>query len=152
MVTKENEELLDPGMPRQTGDDGPDVAFTIELKHQEFLCNISLRLSHVTFGLCSRTKEIISRERQWRTRTTILQSNGKQFAKNIFAILTSVKVNPGKSLWLDSDNCFARLAKKDDTRSQHLPLERLELDQGCLLRREFPSLDITGDENVHKIL
>merc|ERR1719471_854357 len=38
-----------------------------------------------------RTKEIISRERQWRTRTTILQSNGKQFAKNIFAILTSVK-------------------------------------------------------------
>ena len=97
MVTKENEELLDPGMPRQTGDDRPDVAFTIELKHQEFLCNISLRLSHVTFGLCSRTKEIISRERQWRTRTTILQSNGKQFAKNIFAILTSVKVNPGKS-------------------------------------------------------
>ena len=42
--------------------------------------------------LCCRTKEIISRERQWRTRTTILQSNGKQFAKNIFAILTSVKV------------------------------------------------------------
>ena len=41
---------------------------------------------------CCRTKEIISRERQWRTRTTILQSNGKQFAKNIFAILTSVKV------------------------------------------------------------
>jgi len=38
-----------------------------------------------------RTKEILSRERQWRTRTTILQSNGKQFAKNIMAILTSVK-------------------------------------------------------------
>jgi len=38
-----------------------------------------------------RTKEILSRERQWRTRTTILQSNGKQFAKNILAILSSVK-------------------------------------------------------------
>ena len=38
-----------------------------------------------------RTKEIISRERQWRTRTTILQSNGKVFAKNIMAILSSVK-------------------------------------------------------------
>jgi len=38
-----------------------------------------------------RTKEILSRERKWRTRTTILQSNGKQFSKNILAILTSVK-------------------------------------------------------------
>ena len=28
----------------------------------------------------------------WRTRTTILQSNGKLFAKNIMAILNSVKV------------------------------------------------------------
>ena len=98
MATKENEELLDPGMRRQTGDDGPDVAFTIELKCQEYSSNISVRLSHVIFGLLLlRTKEIISRERQWRTRTTILQSNGKQFAKNIFAILTSVKVHLGKS-------------------------------------------------------
>jgi len=38
-----------------------------------------------------RTKEILSRERQWRTRSTILQSTGKHFAKNILAILTSVK-------------------------------------------------------------
>ncbi|XP_021926024.1 parafibromin [Zootermopsis nevadensis] len=37
------------------------------------------------------TKDIISRERQWRTRTTILQSAGKIFAKNIFAILQSIK-------------------------------------------------------------
>ncbi|CAH0394551.1 unnamed protein product [Bemisia tabaci] len=37
------------------------------------------------------TKDIISRERQWRTRTTILQSTGKMFAKNILAILQSVK-------------------------------------------------------------
>lgn len=37
------------------------------------------------------TKDIISRERQWRTRTTILQSTGKMFAKNIFAILQGVK-------------------------------------------------------------
>merc|ERR1712126_525327 len=38
-----------------------------------------------------RTKEILSRERQWRTRSTILQSNGKQFSKNILAILGGVK-------------------------------------------------------------
>ncbi|VVC34172.1 Hypothetical protein CINCED_3A008157 [Cinara cedri] len=37
------------------------------------------------------TKDIIKRERQWRTRTTILQSNGKVFGKNIFAILQSIK-------------------------------------------------------------
>ncbi|KAI5642537.1 hypothetical protein NE865_05564 [Phthorimaea operculella] len=37
------------------------------------------------------TKDIISRERQWRTRTTVLQSNGKIFAKSILALLTSIK-------------------------------------------------------------
>lgn len=37
------------------------------------------------------TKDIISRERQWRTRTTILQSSGKTFAKNILAMLHSIK-------------------------------------------------------------
>ncbi|CAN0342553.1 parafibromin [Lethenteron reissneri] len=37
------------------------------------------------------TRDIVSRERLWRTRTTILQSSGKDFAKNIFAILQSVK-------------------------------------------------------------
>lgn len=37
------------------------------------------------------TKDIISRERQWRTRTTILQSSGKIFAKNIFGILQTIK-------------------------------------------------------------
>ncbi|XP_018328277.1 parafibromin [Agrilus planipennis] len=37
------------------------------------------------------TKDIISRERQWRTRITILQSNGKTFAKNVLAILHGIK-------------------------------------------------------------
>lgn len=37
------------------------------------------------------TKDIISRERVWRTRSSILQSNGKLFAKNILAILTGIK-------------------------------------------------------------
>lgn len=37
------------------------------------------------------TKDIISRERQWRTRTTILQSTGKHFAKNILAMLQSIQ-------------------------------------------------------------
>lgn len=37
------------------------------------------------------TKDIISRERQWRTRTTILQSTGKTFYKNISSLLQSIK-------------------------------------------------------------
>ncbi|WAR31307.1 CDC73-like protein, partial [Mya arenaria] len=37
------------------------------------------------------TRDIVSRERLWRTRTTILQSNGKQFSKNIFSLLQSIK-------------------------------------------------------------
>lgn len=37
------------------------------------------------------TKDIISRERQWRMRTTILQSTGKTFYKNISALLSSIK-------------------------------------------------------------
>lgn len=37
------------------------------------------------------TKDIISRERQWRTRTSVLQSTGKLFAKNIFAMLQGIK-------------------------------------------------------------
>lgn len=41
------------------------------------------------------TKDIISRERQWRTRTTVLQSSGKMFAKNIFAILQCIKAREG---------------------------------------------------------
>jgi parafibromin len=38
------------------------------------------------------TRDIVSRERQWRTRTTILQSGGRLFAKNVFGILQSIKV------------------------------------------------------------
>jgi parafibromin len=37
------------------------------------------------------TKDILKRERQWRTRTTILQSTGKMFYKNITALLSSIK-------------------------------------------------------------
>lgn len=37
------------------------------------------------------TRDIVSRERAGRTRTTILQSSGKTFADNIFAILRSVE-------------------------------------------------------------
>lgn len=37
------------------------------------------------------TNNILSRERQWRTRATILQSSGKMFFKNISALLQSIK-------------------------------------------------------------
>jgi len=44
------------------------------------------------------TKDILNRERHLRTRTSVLQSNGKQFLKNILAILTSIKAQEeGKS-------------------------------------------------------
>jgi len=38
------------------------------------------------------TRDIVSRERLSRTRTSILQSSGKVFSKNIFGILQSLKV------------------------------------------------------------
>lgn len=38
------------------------------------------------------TRDIVSRERQWRTRTTILESSGRQFAKNVFGVLQSIKI------------------------------------------------------------
>ena len=37
------------------------------------------------------TSEILSRERNWRTRSTVLQSAGKNFSKNVFALLSSIK-------------------------------------------------------------
>lgn len=37
------------------------------------------------------TRDIISRERQWRTRSTILQSSGKNFFKSLFPVLQSIK-------------------------------------------------------------
>ena len=37
------------------------------------------------------TSEILSRERNWRTRCTVLQSAGKNFSKNVFALLSSIK-------------------------------------------------------------
>lgn len=44
------------------------------------------------------TKDILSRERKLRTRTSVLQSNGKQFLQNIQAILTSIKaIEDGKA-------------------------------------------------------
>ncbi|KAL1424435.1 hypothetical protein MTO96_020219 [Rhipicephalus appendiculatus] len=38
------------------------------------------------------TRDILSRERQWRTRATVLQSAAKNFAKSIFPILQSIKM------------------------------------------------------------
>lgn len=44
--------------------------------------------SAISFDL---TSEIVSRERKLRTRATVLQSAAKDFSKNIFAILSSIK-------------------------------------------------------------
>lgn len=37
------------------------------------------------------TRDILSKERLWRTRTSVLQSNGKLFSQNIFSILASLR-------------------------------------------------------------
>ncbi|XP_077492132.1 parafibromin-like [Amblyomma americanum] len=41
------------------------------------------------------TRDIVSRERQWRTRATVLQSAAKNYAKSIFPILQSIKMREG---------------------------------------------------------
>lgn len=48
----------------------------------------SLMDTAISFDL---TSEIVSRERKLRTRATVLQSAAKDFSKNIFAILSSIK-------------------------------------------------------------
>nr|CAB3229287.1 parafibromin [Phallusia mammillata] len=42
-------------------------------------------------GVIDLTTEILARERNWRTRSTVLQSAGKNFGKNVFALLSSIK-------------------------------------------------------------
>uniref|UniRef100_A0A3Q3RJE9 Parafibromin n=1 Tax=Mastacembelus armatus TaxID=205130 RepID=A0A3Q3RJE9_9TELE len=53
--------------------------------------DITLKKSNFVVAEGDVTRDIVSRERVWRTRTTILQSTGKNFSKSIFAILQSVK-------------------------------------------------------------
>lgn len=53
------------------------------------------------------TKDIVSRERPLRTRTSVLQSSGKQFLKNVLAILQSVKAQEeGKVKQLQNQDPF----------------------------------------------
>ncbi|KAL9988717.1 hypothetical protein ACROYT_G003195 [Oculina patagonica] len=54
------------------------------------------------------TRDIVSRERPLRTRTSVLQSSGKQFLKNVLAILQSVKAQEeGKVKQLQNQDPFA---------------------------------------------
>ncbi|CAK8675106.1 parafibromin-like [Clavelina lepadiformis] len=50
------------------------------------------------------TSEILSRERNWRTRSTVLQSAGKNFSKNVFSLLSSIKAKEeGRSSTTEKD-------------------------------------------------
>uniref|UniRef100_H2ZI58 Cell division control protein 73 C-terminal domain-containing protein n=1 Tax=Ciona savignyi TaxID=51511 RepID=H2ZI58_CIOSA len=61
------------------------------------------------------TSEVLSRERNWRTRSTVLQSAGKNFSKNVFAILSSIKAKEeGKSQEKDSSSVTALLPTKSN--------------------------------------
>ena len=56
------------------------------------------------------TTEIILRERNWRTRSNILQSVGKNFSKNVFALLSSVKAKEeGKNVVTDKHSSTTAL-------------------------------------------
>jgi len=61
-----------------------------------------------TFDL---TGEILSRERNWRTRSTILQSAGKNFSKNVFALLSSIKAKEeGRSSTAEKESATSNSA------------------------------------------
>jgi len=69
-------------------------------KLPEITSDISMDIESGTYDM---TTEILLRERNWRTRSTILQT-GKSFSKNVFALLSSIKAkeegrnNPDKEL------------------------------------------------------
>uniref|UniRef100_A0A8C7USA4 Parafibromin n=1 Tax=Oncorhynchus mykiss TaxID=8022 RepID=A0A8C7USA4_ONCMY len=67
------------------------------------------------------TRDIVSRERVWRTRTTILQSTGKNFSKNIFAILQSVK------------------AREEGRAPEQRPAQNTTLDQSIRNKQPVPA-------------
>lgn len=56
------------------------------------------------------TAEILLRERNWRTRSTVLQSAGKNFSKNVFALLSSIKAKEeGKHVTTEKQSAAAAL-------------------------------------------
>lgn len=78
------------------------------------------------------TKDILKRERQWRTRSTILQSNGKTFQKNISALLQSIKAReegknrPQQTQFIPSEpaNKAVRLNQPQQTQYNRYDQER----------------------------
>lgn len=80
-------------------------------------------------------KELFSRERIWRNRTTILESNGKRFDTNIFAILQSIKTKEESSL---SSKSMQQLSKNDG-----LSLINNPLTSGDMLTMQITSSSAT---------
>lgn len=63
------------------------------------------------------TKDIISRERVWRTRSSILQSSGKLFAKNILAILTGIRTREEGRIRQPPSNSMMKLPEAATNRA-----------------------------------
>lgn len=63
------------------------------------------------------TSEIVSRERRWRTRSTVLQSAGKDFSKNVFSILSSIKAREEGRSANDREASTSNISSSSNTQS-----------------------------------
>ncbi|KAL4132885.1 hypothetical protein QTP88_009962 [Uroleucon formosanum] len=96
------------------------------------------------------TKDIIKRERQWRTRTTILQSNGKVFGKNIFAILQSIKNREdGRSRPSHSMSATPRVAPPKPTIPQPTVYNRYDQERFIKSREDTEGFKIDTMGTYH---
>lgn len=96
--------------------------------------------------LADLTKEILSRERNWRNRVTILESTGKTFDKNIFAILQSIKTKEENGLndqksQIQSSNGIKQTATQQKPTTKPLGYNRFGQEQ-------YASKDETGGFSI----
>ncbi|XP_074611235.1 parafibromin-like [Acropora palmata] len=76
------------------------------------------------------TRDIVSRERPLRTRTSVLQSSGKQFLKNVIAILQSVKAQEeGKVKHLQNQDSLANTTEVKKKPATPVPYNRYDQER-----------------------
>ncbi|XP_041480918.1 parafibromin-like [Lytechinus variegatus] len=88
------------------------------------------------------SRDIMSRERNWRTRTSVLRSNGKEF-KNIFAILQSVKAREEGKQGQQNQN-----QSSHQTPSQSQPTERRKTVQQTAQYNRYDQERFKGKEET----
>lgn len=76
------------------------------------------------------TRDIVSRERPLRTRTSVLQSSGKQFLKNVIAILQSVKAQEeGKVKHLQNQDSLTNTTEVKKKPATPVPYNRYDQER-----------------------